>query len=164
MKTISILSAVLSLSILGCSAGNVRVATKVNEGASLAGELPSNPLQGKVITSWVDPKASTMSTLFGNDVAVQYARTNAKAAYPTGSVVSLVTWNQEEDARWFGGRIPASPRSVEFVRVGAAPDHRASYSYERFEGAPLKKVATEEGVAPNERAAYLLSQRAAVMP
>jgi hypothetical protein len=164
MKIIYCLSAALSLSVFGCSDQNPRVATKLNEGASLVGELPSNPLQGKVITSWIDKQNSTMSTMFGNDVAVQYARTSPQHDYPAGSVLSVVTWNQQEDARWFGGNIPATPKSVEFVVVGAAPDHHPSYSYQEYEGAPLRKVSGQDGTTPSERASYLLSQRAAVMP
>ncbi len=140
------------------------MATTLNERAALAGDLPSNPLQSKVITSAVNQRDSTMWTLFGNDVAVQYARTNSRYDYPAGSMLSLVTWEQQEDSRWFGGRIPAAPRSVEFVTVSMGPGHRMSYSYQEFEGTPLKKIFAQEGPTPNERAAYLLSQRAAVMP
>jgi hypothetical protein len=114
-----------------------------------------------VITSLIDQQNVTMSTLLGNDVAAQYARTNAEQKYPAGSVLSLVTWKQQEDGRWFGGKIPSTPKSVEIVTVAASP---AGYTYQRYEGSPLKKVASVEGAAPNDRAAYLLSQRAAVMP
>ena len=40
-----------------------------------------------------------MYTLFGNDLAVQYAHTNPQHDYPAGSVLSLVTWSQQEDPR-----------------------------------------------------------------
>ena len=144
--------------LAGCSRENARVTTTLNNGAELVGELPSNPMRGKVITSWVDKQGSTMSTMFGNDVAVRYARTNQGAKYPAGSVVSVVTWSQQEDPRWFGGNIPADAKSVEFVSVRTGAN---AYSYQRYEGSPLKKVADE---APNGRAVSLLSQRAAVMP
>ncbi len=49
---------------------------------------------------------------------------------------------------------------VEFVTVS----RHGSYSYQRYEGSPLKKVANVEGSDPKDRAAYLLAQRAAVMP
>jgi hypothetical protein len=100
------------------------------------------------------------STLFGNDVAWQYARTNAEMQYPAGSVLSVVTWGEQEDPRWFGGSIPQRAKVVEFVTV-ASP---GTYSYQRYEGSPLKKVASVEGHDPQDRAAYLLAQRAAVMP
>src|SRR5579871_569045 len=147
--------------LVGCTRENARVTTTMNNGAALTGELPSNPMQGKVITSWVDKQASTMSTMFGNDIAVRYARTNSDAKYPAGSVLSVVTWSQQEDPRWFGGNIPANTKFVELVSVGPGAN---AYSYQRYEGSPLKKAAAEDGAVTNERAAYLLSQRAAVMP
>jgi hypothetical protein len=152
------------LGVMGCSEQNPRVVTTLNQGAKLTGDLPWNPLQWRVITSAVNKQDSTMYTVFGNDLAVQYARTNSQRDYPAGSVLSLVTWKQEEDRRWFGGKIPAEVRSVEFVAVGRAADHRASYSYQEYEGAPLKKVSDRQGPTPDGRAAFLLSQRAAVMP
>jgi hypothetical protein len=38
------------------------------------------------------------------------------------------------------------------------------YSYQEYEGKPLKRVTAQEGRTLNDRGAYLLSQRAAVMP
>jgi hypothetical protein len=55
-------------------------------------------------------------------------------------------------------------KSVEFVTVGSAQDGRLSYSYWKYEGSPLQKSVDQKSATPNERAAYLLSQRAAVMP
>jgi hypothetical protein len=101
-----------------------------------------------------------MSTLFGNEVAVQYARTNAGTTYPVGAVLSVVTWGQQEDPRWFGGNIPQRAKAVEFVTVTGP----GAFTYQRYEGSPLKKVASVEGSDPKDRAAYLLAQRAAVMP
>jgi hypothetical protein len=53
---------------------------------------------------------------------------------------------------------------VEFVVVGTGPDQRPSYSYQEYAGRPLRKTVAQEGATPTDRAAYLLSQRAAVMP
>ena len=164
MKTICFICVASLLGLTGCSEQNPRVATTLNQRAPLAGDLPSNPLQSKVITSAINQRDSTMWTLFGNDLAVKYARTNSRHDYPAGSVLSLVTWEQQEDSRWFGGRIPAAPKSVEIVTVSMGAEHRLSYSYQEFEGTALKKMSDQEGPAPNDRAAYLLSQRAAVMP
>ncbi|MGA8500453.1 MAG: cytochrome P460 family protein, partial [Candidatus Sulfotelmatobacter sp.] len=132
--------------------------------ASLVGPLPANPLQWKIITSTIDKADSTMSTLYGNDVAVRYARANSQHNYPAGSVLSLVTWTQREDDRWFGAKIPDRVKSVEFVFVDAAADGRQSYSYQQYEGAPLTMASEQKGFAPNDRATYLLTQRAAVLP
>ena len=161
VREICLLSALLAAGLVACSdKTNPRVLTRLNDEAALVGELPSNPLRGRVITSWVNKHDATMSTMFGNDVAVQYARTNAEMQYPAGAVLSVVTWSQQEDPRWFGGRIPQKTTAVEFVTVTGP----GAYSYERYEGSSLKKVTSGEGADPKERAAYLLAQRAAVMP
>jgi hypothetical protein len=155
---VKILGAAMVLMLAGCSSGvNPRVATRLNDDAAVAVD-GANPMRGKVITSWIDKGHGTMSSLIGNDAAVAFARTNGQGNYPAGSVLSVVTWEQQEDPRWFGGQIPAKPRSVEVVTVGS------TYSYKRYEGAPLRVVAQEDGAAPGERAAYVLAQRAAVMP
>jgi hypothetical protein len=163
-----LLGIVLALSVLGCSGDEPKISAEMNQSASLTGELvavlPANPLQWRVITSEIDKPNSTMSTLYGNDFAVQYARTNSQHDYPAGSVLSLVTWTQREDSRWYSAIIPDRVKSVEFVTVGTAPDGRRTYSYEAFGGARLKQTSMEEGATPNERATYLLSQRAAVFP
>ena len=160
LTTICLIGAALSAGLGGCGDTNPRVVTRLNDEAALVGELPSNPLRGKVITSWVNKHDATMSTLFGNDVAVQYARRNAEMRYPAGSVLSVVTWRQQEDPRWFGGSIPRKTTAVEFVTVTGP----GTYTYQRYEGSPLKKVASVEGSDPKDRAAYLLAQQAAVMP
>jgi hypothetical protein len=150
-----------TVGLAGCSEPtNPRVVTKLNTDAMLVGELPSNPLQGRVITSWVDQRGATMSTLYGNDAAVQYARTSVESKYPVGAVLSVVTWGQQEDLRWFGGRVPRRARSVEFVRVTGP----GTYDYQRYEGSPLTKMASPGLANSDERLNYLLSQRAAVMP
>jgi cytochrome P460 len=168
MKALFLPSILIALSMSGCSSNEPKISAELNQSASLAGEfaagLPTNPLQWKVITSEISRTDSTMATLYGNDLAVQYARTHAEHNYPAGAVLSLVTWTQREDPRWFGARIPATVKSLEFLTVGTTLDGQPSYSYQEYGGAPLKKISAEEGLNPNNRAQYLLSQRAAIMP
>jgi hypothetical protein len=155
-----IVGALLLFGLTGCTETNARVTTHLNTDATLTGTLPADPFGWRVITSAIDHRDSTMYTVFGNDPAVQYARTNAKHDYPVGAIVSLVTWSQQEDPRWFGGRIPAAPKSVEFVTVRSG----GVFAYEKYEGNPLKKTSAQEESSPTGRAAYLIAQRAAVMP
>jgi hypothetical protein len=164
MTAIRLLTTALLLGIIGCAKENPRVVTTLNQAAFLSGVLPANPLQWKVITSAIDHRDATMYTVFGNDRAVQYARTSTQHDYPDGAVIALVTWTQQEDSRWFGGSIPAAPKSVEFVTVSTGSNRQPAYSYEEYAGAPLKKISTQQNLVPEGRAAYLLSQRAAVMP
>ncbi len=163
IRGIQILVVSLSLSVVSCSGDASQVSATFNQSAALAGDLPANPLQWKVITATVDPGTSTMSTLYGNDLAVACARTNSQHDYPAGSELALVTWIQTEDRRWFGAKIPDHVKSVEFVTVKAAPGG-VSYAYEEYAGAPLKKSDSQESSTPNDRAGYILAQRAAVMP
>jgi hypothetical protein len=60
-----------------------------------------------VITSAINKRDSTLWTPCGNDPAVEYARTHSQHHYRAGSQISLVTWAQREDPRYFGARIPA---------------------------------------------------------
>jgi len=158
MKALLFAVAIMFLPLAGCT--SKPAASTVNDQAALTGQLPYNPLAWKVITSSVNQRSATMSTLYGNDVAVQYARTNADRAYPTGSVLALVTWAQREDPHWFGARIPSSVQSVEFVMVQDAAG--ASPTYEHFQGSPLTRTAASASDA--KRIDYLMAQRAAVMP
>jgi hypothetical protein len=130
---------------------------------SLGGQRPPNSLQWNVITTLIDKRASTMSTLYGNDVAVRYARTTAQHDYLPGSELLLVTWEQREDMHWFGGNIPGLVKAVERVHVAARPDLRSSYYYERYEGSPLVRVSVSEA-RPEGSAVFLLFLRAGIMP
>jgi len=154
----------LALGSSSCGGSGNTVTASINERATLTGSLPWNPLQWAVITSSIDKQAATMSVLYGNDVAVRYARSGSQGNYPPASVLSLVTWQQQEDVHWFGAKIPGQAKSVEFVSVTAGPGDQAAYSYEDYEGSPLRKASSSSDRSPGSRAAYMLSERAAVMP
>jgi|SRR5579872_2808994 len=163
-KRLHLLALVCSLGLLGCSGRPSAAAPTLNQEAVLPGGLPMNPLAWRVITSMADKTSSTMSTLYGNDLAVDYARAHSDRGYPDGSVLALVTWTQQNDPRWFGARIPNRVASVEFLTVGTLPDGHATYSYQEFAGATLKQASAEQTAAPSGRALFLLAQRAAVLP
>ena len=148
----------------GCAHDTPSIVATPNTDAGLSGDLPFNPLQWQVITSEINPAASTMSTLYGNDPAVKYARSHSLHDYPAGSVLALVTWGQKEDQRWFGANIPGKVVSVEFVSLESTPDKKPVASFQRYEGSPLQKSAALDDLAANTRAAYILAQRPAVMP
>jgi hypothetical protein len=107
----------------------------------LPANLPYQPLSWGAITMYVDPKAHTTATLYGNDAAIQVLHTRRatsttaeKAAeYRAGAVLALVTWAQREDPHWFGGRIPDIPKSVEIVEIGTGGQR----GYQRFAGPAL---------------------------
>jgi Cytochrome P460 len=131
-----------------------------NAGAALPASAPVQALDWKVITSSIDATHETMSTLFGNDLAVASARMGK--SYPGGSVLSFVTWSQQEDRHWFGGKIPKQVQSIEVVTVTQSADGKTASSYERFEGQGLARTVSNS--SDLARMEYLLSQRASVMP
>jgi hypothetical protein len=161
MKPVCLL--VVFLLMLGCS-NKQTDRDLVNQQASLRHYVPFEPLQWRVVSSAINKQDSTMSTLYGNDLAVRHARTSSQGRYPLGSVLSLVTWLQQDDKEWFGAKIPGPIKSIEFVRVDSTPDNRPLYSYQSYEGTPLKRMPVKEALTLNTRVDYILSQRASVMP
>jgi hypothetical protein len=135
-----------------------------NRAAALPPGLPYQPLGWRVLTMSVDPKAHTMSALFGNDAAqaarVRGSNPGKAPAYPAGSVLALVTWSQREDPHWFGGRIPDAPQSVEFVETDGAGK---ALVYRHYDGPSLQEqTARAEDVA--RRSNFLLTRAPAILP
>jgi hypothetical protein len=160
MRTSFYLGLFLWLSILGCSHRSGPSAL-INNEASVAGDLPYNPLDWNVISARVNHRNGTMALLLGNELAVRHSRETADRAYPPGSILSLVTWSLQADNHWFGARIPGGVKSVEFVTVKSV--NGPSLSYEEYRGSPLKKVVSTAGTA-DSRIEYIVDQRASRMP
>jgi mono/diheme cytochrome c family protein len=135
-----------------------------NRAAALPANLPYQPLAWNAITMYVDPKARTTATLYGNTAAITAVHPASPAvsepAYPEGSVLALVTWAQRDDPHWFGGRIPDLPQSVEFVQLGTMAKVA---TYQRFAGPGLTKDHPN-GSEGAQRTNLLLSLRPAQMP
>ena len=162
LATIALLA--LCLASSNCAHKRNSPTNLINHKASLTGDLPFNPFRWSVISIGVDSLSSTMFTLYGNDVAVDHARSGPQGPYPVGSQLSLVTWTQHEDEHWFGARNPGSLKSVEFVRVEPGGDGTSLYSYRVFEGTPLKETTTERTSEWGRRIDSMLARRTAVMP
>ena len=152
-----------SAALAGCPGKSSAPPAEINAAAALTGSLPADPLSWRVITSSSDPAAHTMSTLFGNDAAISYARSNSSHDYPAGAQIALVTWTQREDPRWYGANIPSTVQSVEFVTVSGATNGTPSYAYEKYQGQPLQKVAADSP-SDLQRIAFLIAQRSSVFP
>jgi hypothetical protein len=163
VKATLILAGIVVLCVTGCS-GSRNSPSKFNDASVLSGDLPYNPLRWNVVTSAVSRQAGTVYAVFGNDRAVAYARSGAEGNYPVGAVVSLVTWTQRPNPRWFGGMIPGAVKSVEFVSVAYDGQQHLEYIYAEYSGRPLKVVSSQTERLPAGRAAYLLAQRGAFLP
>jgi heme-binding protein/cytochrome P460 len=123
-----------------------------NRAATLPQSLPYQPLGWNVITIYVDPRSHTMAALYGNDAAMHAARARSTSSAESavarpGSVLALVTWGQREDPHWFGGRIPDTPKSVEFVQADAAGNFTG---YRRYDGPELSEDRSPAEVAEKQ--------------
>jgi hypothetical protein len=154
--------ALLFVAPAGCAEKRTNPSDLINQEASLPAGLPFDPLQWRVISSSINRRDATMSILYGNDLAVTQARQPAQASYPAGSVLSLITWTQKDDDHWYGARIPARIKSIEFVEVKSAGP--ASNVYQDYEGQPLQKAPEKDATTLNERINDILNRRASVMP
>jgi hypothetical protein len=164
LRPLGFLSVAFMLALLGCTQPNARVKARFNDDAALTGKLPYNPFSWQLISSTLNRNGHSVSAFVGNEQAVKYARTNAAADFPAGSVICVITWLQQEDPRWFGGNIPQKLQSVEFLEVQSGPENARSYLYSSYAGSPLVKSTSFAQSSPTGRAAQLLMQRAAVMP
>lgn len=121
-----------------------------------------NPLEETVISSFVQVRQHTMSTLYGNTIAAEHARTRGNRHYPAGAVLSLVTWIQQPDPRWFGGNIPGEVASIEVIHFQATPQKDAVPVYEYLAGNPLRLKSNREHEA--ERISFIVSGKMSVTP
>jgi hypothetical protein len=126
--------------------------------------LPASPkynLDGlKVITSFVNKKQGTASTLYGNDLALKSAIDGNKTI-AANEVFTLVTWKQQDDDHWFGAKIPSDVESVEVIKT-ASSGNSVAVNYEQLNG---KELVVKTGtVGQAERIKYILEQKPSVLP
>lgn len=158
MKNYSIYLILALMQIVSCQQKSQKV-LNVEASIQQSDELKENPLLMSPITSSIQPKEKTMSTLYGNDVAFNYAKTNFNSNYPQNSTLYEVTWAQKPDELWFGANIPKEVLSVEKITFL----DKGVIAYEMFQGKTLKKIKMDE-LKENLRRDAILSQKMAVSP
>jgi len=124
--------------------------TPLDPAPPVQGDPSFDPLKWKVIHSSIDPRNHTMSTLYGNK--------------EKGAALALVTWSQKEDEHWYGALIPGTILSIEQVRFEGSTKDLSPPLYERYEGSPLKKSTGDLSETAKARTAYILGQKASVLP
>jgi hypothetical protein len=148
------------LALSACSQPQV-LAGQLNEAASLPTSFDFTKLGLRVLASSVNRRQATMATLYGNDLARQAALRGNGTAQP-GEVLALVTWRQQADPNWFGARIPGALQSVELLRTAPRSAGSPAVTYQCFTGKDL--ALRTDTLHQQERIAYLLAQKPAVMP
>ena len=120
--------------------------------ANLPKDLPFDPLAGKPVSLYIDPRAHTISVLFASDTLAF-----ATPAMPANSSeFALVTWTERDDPHWFGARIADQIVAVEVVRSspGVPPEYR------RYAGA----AAVAPIQTPADRAQLIAGLRPVPLP
>jgi hypothetical protein len=157
MKSLLLFSTITICLFTACN--NTATNELYNNAATLPRELLQNISQWKVISTAADRTHKTMSVLYGNEAAAHKAA--GAATYPAGSTLCLVTWKQQSDQHWFGGRIPGSTQLIEMVRIGETDSLPV---YERYEGNPLQKNTASNAALVKERMQFIVSRRMLVIP
>lgn len=129
-----------------------------------ADTLAFNPLEWKVITTIMNKKNNTMSTLYGNDAAAAHAARGHAGNYPADAKLALVNWSQVADAHWFGANTPGKIRSVESISFEQAPAKTSAPIYQLYEGSPLRLSKTTDEQAVTGREKLILGLTASVIP
>ncbi len=119
--------------------------------------LPENPLLEKVLTASINTNDSSMSTLYANKIAWEYAINHTDINYPPGSILYQVTWKQKADSLWFGANIPKEIKSVERISY----NNNSPAGYELYEGRPLQKSSS---IIDTIRIATIIKQKMAISP
>jgi hypothetical protein len=148
------------LALSACSQTQVP-AGQLNEAASLPPSFAFSKLGLRVLSTFVHRRQATTATLYGNDLARQAALGGTGAAQP-GEVLALLTWRQQADPNWFGARIPGALQSLELLRTSPGAAGQPVVSYQCFMGKDLTLKA--DTLHQQERIAYLLAQKPAVLP
>lgn len=128
-------------------------------------QLRDNPiLEDKVIALLVNKKLKTMSTLYGNDTAVRFARSATGINFPGGAVLTLVTWHQKQDSHWFGASIPGNIISTEKIIIKDTNHLPGSIIYKLYYADNTAKESEVDDQYASDRIQYILSQRASILP
>lgn len=159
MKSAYLLFPALILSLSACS-GHKDPQESVNKEASLPASFNFSKLGLKVISTSLNQKQGTMSTLYGNDAALKAFKTSQNTQ--PDEVMALITWKQQADKRWFGAKIPGQLLSLEMLKTTRGIATESIIDYQRFEGSKLvlKKDTTGNAKSIN----YIFAQKPSVMP
>ena len=155
---IYVLFAGLALMLSACG-GNTKDAELTNTKASFPASFNFPKLGLKVITSSINKKRGTMSTLYGNQLAFSNLATRNKVA--PGEILALVTWKQQADQHWFGANIPGDLQSIEMIKTTPGVGS-AAVNYQRFERKDLN--LNEDTLGRQARIKDIFGMKPSIMP
>lgn len=145
--------------ILSCG-NKVKDSGLVNGQASLPTSFNFESLGLKAIASFINKKSGKMSTMYANEMGAQYVISDLKNHVP-GEVIVLITWEQKNDDRWFGAKVPGELMMLEVVKT-AILNNKITINYEKHLGEKLIKVP--DSTQQQSRIKFILNQKPSVMP
>jgi hypothetical protein len=159
MRANYIVLSALIISLASCSGNDEE--QLINTKASLPASFNFNKMDLKVINSSINPGKSTMSTLYGNQPALEMMKSGK--AHQGGEVLALVTWKQQEDEHWFGAKIPGALVGIELIKTSTAPNGgRPDLIYQRYAGSEL--VLNKDTTGKAKSIQYILGQAPSILP
>lgn len=154
--TLTILCTFLILN-LGCHV-SPKLDEPVNKNASLPAEFNFSSKRLRVISSIINKTKGTMSTLYGNDIAIDAAKSGNQKNTP-GIELTLITWQQKPNKYWFGNNIPGKLLTIETVEANQIT---AKVSYKCFNEHNQSLILNPADT--DSRIAFILTQKPSVMP
>jgi len=114
----------------------------------------------RVITSVINNRDSTISVIYGNDLALDFAK-NRQANHLAGEKYVMVTSRQKPMPHWYGTSMNEGVERVEYVTaiVGIAGRVQFDYTVEHYNDKKTK--SQDDNVA---RIEFIANQSAAVFP
>lgn len=159
MKSIYILFPAIAIVVAACS-NPTDPGKLINKEASLPEAFNFNKMGLKVVNSSINQKKATMSTLYGNDHALNALK--ADSGIRAEEVLAFITWKQKEDEHWFGAKIPGDLQTLELIKTSKDVNGQLKVSYRRFEGSKLALSNDTTGNAQSIK--YIFAQKPSVMP
>ncbi len=142
-----------------CQSGSKNIEL-FNEQAKLPETFKFDTLGLKVMSSYINKKSGTMSTLYANPFALSNALDGDKS-HRAGEVLALVTWKQQADGNYFGADVPGDLQSVEIIKSAIAAKN-VLVSYKKYTGKNLDSAP--DTLQQEKRITYIFNQRPSVMP
>ena len=148
------------LTMFACS-NTPTVSELTNTKASLPPSFNFDQLGLKAITTFINKKQGTTSTLYGNPLALKtaIAGTNKIVA---GEVLALVTWKQKADENWFGANIPGAVNTIELIKTSAGSGGAPVVAYSLYKGKEF--ILSKDTTDNHARIKYIFDQQPSVMP
>lgn len=156
-KLTYIISAILIMVISSC----YKDTSTINEDASFPKDFNFLELKLKVITSIINTNKNTTTVLYGNDLAFEKSAMQ-NTAPASGEKYVLVTWSQQANPDWFGGKIPYKLLSVDVVNILSQENGRAKTDYKRYIGKELK--LSKDTLGQSKQIDFILDQKRAIIP